>query len=512
MGQFENDTEQTNWYERNSEGADDRRKARFRPTLYSGMGKLPPQAVDLEEAVLGAIMLEKDAFLMVSDFLKADVFYKDSHQKIFSACAKQFADSKPIDILTVTQALRNAGELEMIGGAYYITELTNRVASAANIEHHARIVYQKFLQREMIRISTDVIQSAYEDTTDIFDLINNSQSNVFNLLSVTHGKDVQEISDLLHEAVEEMDKPVVDGLTGVGTGFASIDKYNGGWQPSDLTILAARPAMGKTALAVQWARNAAVEHGVPTAIFSLEMSAQQLTKRLIANETDIFLEKINKRSLNQYDKGVLKEKLEKLHYAPLVIDDSSAINIVEFRAKAIRLKKTNNIGLIIIDYLQLMHGDPAKNNFNREQEISRISRGLKQVAKELNISIIALSQLSRALESRAGAGKRPQLSDLRESGSIEQDADNVYFLYRPAYYGLERDKEGNSILDLAELICAKFRNGGPEILPLKFNGSLTRFTEWVPTVKKEDLVDQEPQLFQPPTEVKSSPDEDDLPF
>lgn len=503
---FENDQQKTDYYERMSEGADQRRRNRItNPTPYSGLGKLPPQAIDLEEAVLGGIMLEKDAFLFVSDILASDVFYKDSHQKIFSAIARLFADAKPIDILTVTQALRNAGELEMIGGAYYITELTNRVASAANIETHARIIYQKFIQREMIRISTGVIQSAYEDTTDVFELINNSQSEVVNLLSVTHGRDIQEISALIDESIIEMDMPVVNGLTGVGTGFNSINNYNAGWQPGELTILAARPAMGKTALAVQWARNAAVDHNVPTAVFSLEMSAKQLTKRLIASETDIFLEKINKRTLNQYDKGVLKERLTKLHACSLSIDDSAAITISEFRAKCIRLKRQKNIGLVIIDYLQLMHGDKAKIGFNREQEISNISRGLKQVAKELDIPVIALSQLSRALESRAGAAKRPQLSDLRESGSIEQDADNVYALYRPAYYGLTTDAAGDSILQLAELICLKHRNGAPDVIPLKFNGHLTQFEEWVPTA----AVSKELELFTPPT---SEPDADELPF
>ena len=369
-------------------------------TIASGLGKLPPQALDLEEAVLGALMLEKDALSAVIDILKPDVFYKDSHQKIFEAIQALFQRSSPVDILTVTAQLRQQGDLEMIGGAYYITELTNRVASAANIEYHARIISQKFIQRELIRISTEIISNAYEDTTDIFDLLDHAEKNLFDIAQNNLRRDSRKMDDIIRESLDNLEKikDKVDGLTGVPSGFTALDRITSGWQPSDLVIIAARPAMGKTAFVLSCARNAAVQFNKPVVFFSLEMSSVQLVNRLISGETEIEQEKIKRGHLAEWEWQKLHSKIGTLTEAPLFIDDTPALNIFEFRAKCRRLKAQYDIQMIIIDYLQLMHGKSDGKGGNREQEIGSISRALKSVAKELNVPVIALSQLSRAVE------------------------------------------------------------------------------------------------------------------
>jgi replicative DNA helicase len=459
----------------------DRRNRVTNPTPYSGLGKLPPQAIDLEEAVLGALMLEKDALSSVIDILKADVFYKDSHQKIFATIRTLFEKSSPVDILTVTAQLRQQGELEMIGGAYYITELTNRVASAANIEYHSRIIIQKFIQRELIRISTEVIQSAYEDTSDVLDLLDKAEKNLFEIAQNNLRRDSRKMDDLMHEALKEIEalKDKKDGLTGVASGFTDLDRMTSGWQKSDLVIIAARPAMGKTAFVLTCARNAAVDFNKPVVVFSLEMSSVQLVNRLISGETEIEQEKIRKGNMEEWEWQQIHSKIGRLEAAPLIIDDTPALNIFEFRAKCRRLKSQHDIQLIIVDYLQLMHGKAAdaKGGGNREQEIGSISRALKSVAKELNVPVLALSQLSRAVESRPGGSKRPMLSDLRESGSIEQDADMVLFLYRPEYYGLEVDEDNMPTAGVGEVIIAKHRNGETGRVRLKFVGKFVKFTD-----------------------------------
>ena len=450
------------------------------PAPYSGLGKLPPQAIDLEEAVLGALMLEKDALSSVIDILKAEVFYKDNHQKIFNAIRLLFEKSSPVDILTVTAQLRQLGELEMIGGAYYITELTNRVASAANIEFHSRIIIQKFIQRELIRISSDVIQSAYEDTSDVLELLDRAEKNLFDIAQNNLRRDARKMDDLMHEALKEIEslKDKKDGLTGVASGFTDLDRMTSGWQKSDLVIIAARPAMGKTAFVLTCARNAAVDFNKPVVVFSLEMSSVQLVNRLISGETEIEQEKIRKGNLEEWEWAQIHSKINRLEQAPLIIDDTPGLNIFEFRAKCRRLKSQHDIQLIIVDYLQLMQGKgEGKGGGNREQEIGSISRALKSVAKELNVPVIALSQLSRAVESRPGGSKRPMLSDLRESGSIEQDADMVLFLYRPEYYGLEVDEDNLPTQGVGEVIIAKHRNGETGRVRLKFVGKFVKFTD-----------------------------------
>jgi len=450
------------------------------PTPYAGLGKLPPQATDLEEAVLGALMLEKDALSSVIDILKGEVFYDARHQKIFKAIHLLFEKSSPVDILTVTAQLRQLGELEMIGGAYYITELTNRVASAANIEFHSRIIIQKFIQRELIRISTEVINSAYEDSSDVLDLLDKAEKNLFEIAQNNLRRDSRKMDDLIHESLKEIEalKDKKDGLTGVASGFTDLDRMTSGWQKSDLVIIAARPAMGKTAFVLTCARNAAVEFDKPVVVFSLEMSSVQLVNRLISGETEIEQEKIRKGTLEEWEWAQIHSKIGRLEQAPLIIDDTPALNIFEFRAKCRRLKSQHDIQLIIIDYLQLMQGKAdGKGGGNREQEIGSISRALKSVAKELNVPVIALSQLSRAVETRPGGAKRPMLSDLRESGSIEQDADMVLFLYRPEYYGLTEDEDGNPTNGVGEVIIAKHRNGETGVVRLKFVGKFVKFTD-----------------------------------
>lgn len=454
------------------------RKKLYSPGTGSVEGKVQPQAVELEEAVLGAMLLEKESLSLVIDALSPESFYKEQNGRIFSAIRKLFNDSEPVDILTVTQELKRTGELEMVGGSFYVSSLTNRIASAANVEFHARIVAQKFLQRELIRISTDTIKSAYEDSTDVFELLDQTTQNIFQVLDSNVRKQGDKMVNLITKAIEEIEAAAqqTDGLIGVPSGFTALDRITGGWQRSDLMILAARPGMGKTAFVVSMAKNAAVEFNKPVAIFSLEMSSVQLVKRLISSETEISQDKILKGNLDNHEFVQLNERIKKLSVAPMFIDDTPALSIFELRAKARRLRENEKIELIIIDYLQLMSGGPDSKG-NREQEISNISRGLKSLAKELNIPIIALSQLSRQVENRPGGSKRPQLSDLRESGAIEQDADMVMFIYRPEYYGLEVDENNEPTKGRAEVIIAKNRHGSLETVKLRFVGQYAKFAD-----------------------------------
>src|SRR5687767_6671794 len=448
-------------------------------------GKLPPQAKDLEEAVLGAIMLEKGAFDTIVEILKPECFYVDAHQRIFKAMQGLAQKNQPIDILTVTEELRSREELEMVGGPYYVTKLTNTVVSAANIEAHARIILQKFIQRELIRISGEIIGDAYEDSTDVFDLLDDAESKLFEITNNHLRKNFDTIDSVLVKTIQRIEdlRHKNEDVTGVPSGFAHLDRVTYGWQNTDLIILAARPAVGKTAFALNLARNAVMHPTKPTpvALFSLEMSAGQLVQRILAAESEIWLEKIARGKLEEHEmKQLYARGIQRLAQAPLFIDDTPALNIFELRAKCRRLKNKHNIGMVIIDYLQLMSGTGEGRNSNREQEISNISRNLKGLAKELNIPIIALSQLSRAVEQRgAKEGSRvPQLSDLRESGAIEQDADMVMFLYRPEYYDMNTNAEGENIKGLTEVKIAKHRNGTLETVKLKALLHIQKFTNW----------------------------------
>lgn len=482
-------------------------RARTTTQPYSGLGKLPPQAVDMEEAVLGALMVDKDAIISIIDKIKPEIFYKDNHRKIYEAVIRLYQKSYPIDIRTVTAELRSTGELEMIGGAYYITELTAPVASSENIEFHAAIVYQKFLQREMIRISTETINEAYEDTTDVFQLIDKNTSDTASLLSNLHGADMVDVSDLVAREVTSLYEKPINGLLGVGTGFNALDDLTNGFREPDLILIAARPSMGKTAFMLNCARNAAVDFHKPGLIFSLEMSKEQLTQRLIAAETGILLDNIIKRNLSNDDILRLQSATDKLQIdKQLFIDDTAAIPILELRAKAKRAKIKHDIQWVMIDYLQLMKGSTGKGAL-REQEVASISSGLKGLAKSLKIPVIALSQLSRGVESQAGS-KKPNLSHLRESGSLEQDADLVLFLYRAEYYGLTEDEDGIPTAGIGEVIIAKHRNGVCDTIKLRFNGALMKFknldiSEIQYTPSQNNFIIRD---------ITSSNTEDDMPF
>ncbi|MFT6004055.1 MAG: replicative DNA helicase, partial [Bacteroidia bacterium] len=408
------------------------------------MSKLQPQARDLEEAVLGALMLEKHAPEKVASYLKAEAFYVDAHQLIYGAIISLFTLGHPVDILTVTEQLRKDGTLESAGGAYYITSLTNKISSAANIEYHAHIVIQKSIQRQLITVAGEIGEKAFEETSDAFELLDQSEKQLFEIKNSTMTKNYDEVSDLIAKAIKDIEESTADGegLTGIPTGFTELDRMTSGWQKSDLIILAARPGMGKTAFVLSMARNAAVLANKSVAIFSLEMSSMQLVKRLIASEAELSSEKIRSGKLEEHEWQQLHTKISTIEDAKLFIDDTPALSVLELKAKARRLKSNRQLDMIIIDYLQLMRAEEGnKNAGNREQEISYISRSLKGLAKELDIPIIALAQLSRAVEQRQD--KRPVLSDLRESGSIEQDADLVTFIFRPEYYGITQDEEGN---------------------------------------------------------------------
>jgi replicative DNA helicase len=439
------------------------------------VGKLPPQAVDLEEAVLGAMMLEQSAVNSAIDILKAESFYKEAHSKIFESIVKLFSKGEPIDILTTTQELKKNGDLELIGGPFYISQLTNRVASTANVEFHARIIAQKYIQRELIRISNEIIKDAYEETTDVFDLMDKAESSLFQVAEGNIRKNYDKMSSIIRETIENIEAARLntDGVSGVPTGFTDLDRITSGWQRSDMIVIAARPGMGKTAFVLSMARNVAVEFDVPVAVFSLEMASTQLVQRLVASESEISAEKLRKGDLADHEYQQLHQRIGRLSDAPIFIDDTPALSIFELRAKCRRLKAQHGIQLIIIDYLQLMTAG-GEGKGNREQEISSISRSIKSIAKELDVPIIALSQLSRSVETRGG-DRRPILSDLRESGAIEQDADIVSFIYRPEYYGIDEDADGNATAGTGELIVAKHRNGALGTVRMKFVGRLAKF-------------------------------------
>lgn len=450
--------------------------------LSEGLGKLPPQSIDLEEAVLGAILIEKDAYNQIGDILKPHHFYREAHKDIYEAIVSLDSKSEPIDILTVTEKLRNLGKLELVGGAYYISELTSKVSQSSNIQYHSRIIIEKSVKREIIRISSNLHKQAYEDTIDTFEMLNELESELVKIHSNTQKKEARSALSISKDYVKKLIQISSEKkeITGVPSGFLKIDQKTCGWQDQDMIIIAARPGMGKTGLMLSQARNQTVMFKIPTAIFSLEMSDLQLMNRLYAIEGEIESEKIRHGKMDQHEWERLNHMiLPKIEEAPLFIDDTPGITVMELKSKAKRLVLNHGIKIIHIDYIQLMHAGIKIGN--REQEISYISRSIKELAKELNIPIIAYAQLSRAVEARGGE-KRPQLSDLRESGSIEQDADIVGFIYRPEYYNIEVDGYGRSTKNLAQLDFAKHRNGSVGRRNLKFIERFTKFKDW-----EEDL-------------------------
>ena len=447
------------------------------PIVSFERGKIPPQAIDLEEVVLGAMMIDKKGVDSVIDILHPEVFYKESHQFIFESIVKLFENTEPIDILTVSAKLKTLGKLEKAGGDYYLVQLTQKVSSSAHIEYHARIILQKYIQRSLIRISSEIIEDSYDETKDVFNLLDTAESKLYDVTQGNIKKSTETAQSLVIQAkkkIEEISNK--DGLSGIPSGFLELDKLTSGWHPSDLVIIAARPGMGKTALTLSMARNMSVSKNIPIAFFSLEMSSIQLITRLISSETGLSSEKLRTGNLEKFEWEQLNVKVSALENAPLYIDDTPSLSIFDLRAKARRLSSQYGIKLIVIDYLQLMTASVSNKNGNREQEISTISRNLKALAKELDIPVIALSQLSRAVETRGGS-KRPILSDLRESGAIEQDADIVSFIYRPEYYKIDEwdDEERTPSAGQAEFIVAKHRNGGLDNIRLKFVTTLGRF-------------------------------------
>lgn len=456
-----------------------RNKPKHQPSMDLD-GNIPPRDLELEEAVLGALMLERDAYTVVCDILKPDSFYDPGNRRIYEAIQMLGASQQPIDMLTVVQQLRNNSTLEEAGGAVRISELTSRITSGANVEFHARIVAQKYLARELINFSSTISTKAFDESNDVDDLLQEAEGKLFEISQRNVKKDVTQIDPVIHQALHQIElaKQRNTGMSGLETGYHDLDKVTSGWQNSDLIIIAARPAMGKTAFVLSMAKNMAVNYNTPLAIFSLEMSNIQLVNRLISNVCELPGELIKSGALTDSDWDKLNARIKHLYAAPLYIDDTPSLSIFELRTKARRLVREHNIKMIIIDYLQLMNASGMKFG-SREQEVSMISRSLKQLAKELNIPIIALSQLNRSVENRTD-GKRPQLSDLRESGAIEQDADIVCFIHRPEYYlknGI--DAEGRDVRGLAQFIIAKHRSGSVGDIDMRFRNIYARFENWV---------------------------------
>ena len=463
--------------------------------------KLPPQAIELEEAVLGSLMLE-NCINVVFPILVVDSFYKDVNKRIYEAILRLYSASNPIDALSVVQELKKTNDLELVGGAFYISQLPNKINSSNSVEYHARIVQQKFMQRELIRISSDSIKRAYEENAEVFELLESAEKELYKLTIGNVKSDLESTSTLVGKAIKEIEVAGKnkDGVSGVASGIHSLDKLTGGWQKSDLIIVAGRPAMGKTAFVLTVASNASLSFNKKVAVFSLEMSKMQLIKRLISSEAELNSHLLQSGKLQDYEWKQLNERVDRLYKNNLFIDDTPSITVLELKAKARRFKERYGCDLIVADYLQLMAGEKGHQG-NREQEISSISRGLKALAKELDIPIIALSQLSRAVESRGG-DKRPQLSDLRESGAIEQDADMVVFLHRPEYYGITEDSNGTSTIGFAECIIAKHRNGAIDSANMRFISQYTKFVNWDSDLKYNSL--------SPDYQFESN--KDDMPF
>lgn len=446
--------------------------------LLESQGRIPPQAIEVEEAILGSMLIEEQAASIAIEMLEVDDFYKPAHKYIFEVLSKLHDRENPLDLLTVESELRDRELLDTIGGSTYLSDLTRAVSSAANIEYHCQIVAEKALKRHLILGCSEIIQDAYDATSDSFEVLDGAEQRIYDITNAKARSGNRSLVDILKHTISYLEdiRGKKQGITGVPTGL-DIDNLTAGWQKSDLVIVAARPSMGKTAFTLTVARNAALNQDpdkrVPVALFSLEMSDQALVQRLLTMEGRVDAQKARTGKLTDEEFKKLLEAAGRLHTAPILIDDTPSISIMELRSKCRRMKSEHGIGLIIVDYLQLMTG-MQNDRQNREQEIAGISRGLKALAKEIDVPVIGLSQLSRAVEQRGG-DKRPQLSDLRESGSIEQDADVVCFLYRPEYYKITTDDQGNSTEGVAEVIVGKQRNGPVGTVSLHFIKQYARF-------------------------------------
>ena len=445
-------------------------------TLGLEMGNKPPQALEVEEAVLGAMLIEPSSVDAALEELTASCFYDPRHRMIFEAMSELVNEHVSVDIVTVSAKLRGKGNLEAVGGPVALAGLSEKVGAAAHIEYYIRILKQKSIQRELITASYEILRDAYDDSVNVDNLIDEAQSRIYSAIQNSIKNDVKDVGSVLNEAMREVEKNQKSsgGLSGVPSGFPSLDRVTRGWQKSDLIILAARPSVGKTAFALNLARNAAVDYHKPVAVFSLEMSALQLVMRLMTTESGLSADQLKGGTkLDPWDWQQLETRLAALSKAPLYIDDTPSIPLMEFRAKVKRLVKSKDVGLVIVDYLQLIQG-PVELRGMREQEVAAISRTLKATAKELNVPIIALSQLSRDAVKRTGGNGKPQLSDLRESGSIEQDADMVIFIHRPDYVGLGETPDGK---ETTQIIIAKHRNGEVCDIDMLFKAEQVRFVE-----------------------------------
>ena len=446
--------------------------------IDTSFGHLQPQAIDIEKVVLGALMIDKDAFTVVSEIIKPETFYEARHQKIYEAVQSLNLQEKPVDIMTVTEELRHKGTLEDVGGPAYVVELSSQVASSAHIEYHAHILAQKFLARQLIQFASMIETDAFDETVDVDDLMQKAEGALFEISQKNMLQDYVQIDTIVDQAHQLLLQASnrEGGLTGVPSGLRKLDDITAGWQPSDLVIIAGRPAMGKTSFALSIAKNVAIDYRKPIAFFSLEMNNVQLVNRLISNVCSIPGNKILNGQLTPDEWERFDSNIRKMQGAPIYVDDTPGLSIFELRTKARRLVREHGIELLMIDYLQLMNANGMRFN-SRQEEVSTISRSLKGLAKELNIPVLALSQLSRAVEQRDGPeGKRPQLSDLRESGAIEQDADMVLFVHRPEYYHILQDEKGNDLHGMAQIIIAKHRKGATGDVLLNFRGEYTRFS------------------------------------
>ena len=454
------------------------------------MGKLPPQAQELEDSVLGALMIEKDAYGTVADLLRPEVFYKDQNRVIYEAIRELASKDQPIDILSVGEKLQTRGTLEKAGGAVYLADLTRRVASTAHLRYHAEVIAKKATARDIIALAAQIEEMGFDETQDVDELMQTAEAGIFDISQRSQKRDVMQIDPVIEEAFKRMEKAAKNtgSISGIPSGFHALDKITSGWQTPDLIIIAARPAMGKTAFVLSMAKHIAIDREIPTALFSLEMSNVQLVNRLIMNVCELEGEKIKTGKLNKEDVKRLNTKINIMKGKPLYLDDTPSLSIFELRSKARKLVREHGVKIIIIDYLQLMNAQGTSFG-SREQEVSIISRGLKGLAKELDIPIIALSQLNRGVEARQGVeGKTPQLADLRESGAIEQDADLVCFIHRPEYYHLYNDdKTGKDLRGLAQIIVAKHRNGATDSIWLRFRGKYAKFQN------EEDAIDPDEQ-------------------
>lgn len=435
--------------------------------------RVPPQNLEAEQSVIGAAMIEREAISKTAEFLRPEDFYREAHRLIFAAIINLFNKNEAVDMVTVVEALRKEDKLEAAGGIAYITSLANCVPTAANVLYHARIIEEKALLRQLINAATEIAGLGYEDTEEVSSILDTAEKRILGVSNRKLGQDFTPIKSIIFDAFNKIEVLYASkgGITGISTGFKDLDRLTSGLQPSDLILIAARPSMGKTAFVLNIAQHIGVREKKAVAFFSLEMSKEQLVQRMLCAEAAIDSQRLRIGELEDNDWKKLVYAADRLSAAPIFIDDTAGISVVEMRAKARRLKIEHDLQLIIIDYLQLMQGSSSgRSGENRQQEISEISRSLKSLARELNVPVIALSQLSRSVESRQV--KKPMLSDLRESGSLEQDADIVSFLYRDDYYNPDTDQK-----NITEIIVAKHRNGPVDTVKLFFHKQFTKFSD-----------------------------------